>query len=331
MSVALLCMSHSPLLEFATPPVEVKAAVDGAFEEARRFVADFDPTLVVSFAPDHYNGFFYELMPPFCVGYAAEGVGDYNSQAGPLDVPEDLAERLAQHVLDQDIDMAISRHMMIDHGAVQPLEILFGDTAAKRVIPVFVNGVARPFTSMRRIRMMGAAVGDFVSGLPDERVLLIGSGGLSHDPPVPQWATANSQQQAGLMRRGEPSPEAKAARQQRVIDAALDFAAGTASIMELNPEWDTTFMAALESGALEDIDAMDPAEMAAVAGNSAHEVRTWLAAFSALRAGGRYAVETQFYRPIPEYIAGFGVMTAIPARTSGARHSEPAKTPDADC
>jgi 2,3-dihydroxyphenylpropionate 1,2-dioxygenase len=75
---------------------------------------------------------------------------------------------------------------------------------------------------------------------------------------------------------------------------------------------------------------MDPAEMAAVAGNSAHEVRTWLAAFSALRAGGSYAVETQFYRPIPEYIAGFGVMTAVPARTSGARHSEPATTPDAD-
>lgn len=319
MSVALLCMSHSPLLEFATPPAEVKAAVNGAFAEARRFVADFNPTLIVSFAPDHYNGFFYELMPPFCVGYAAEGVGDYDSQAGPLDVPEDLAEQLAQYVLDQDIDMAISRHMMIDHGAVQPLEILFGDTAAKRVIPVFVNGVARPFTSMRRIRMMGAAVGDFLNGLVDERVLIIGSGGLSHDPPVPQWALATAQQRSGLMRRGEPSLQAKAARQQRVIDAARDFAAGTASIMELNPTWDRAFMTSLASGALEELDSLDPAEMAAVAGNSAHEVRTWVAAFSALRACGDYVVESQFYRPIPEYIAGFGVMMALPARTGSVR------------
>lgn len=48
--------------------------------------------------------------------------------------------------------------------------------------------------------------------------------------------------------------------------------------------------------------------MAKDAGNSAHEVRTWLAAFSALQASGPY--ESSFYRPIPEFIAGFGVMTA---------------------
>lgn len=274
MSIALLCMSHTPLMEFATPPADVKASVDTALEGARRFVADFDPTLVVSFAPDHYNGFFYELMPPFRVGYAAEGVGDYDSQAGAFDVPEKLSEQLAQHVLQRDIDMAISRRMMVDQGAVQPLEILFGDIAAKRVIPVFVNGVARPFTSMRRIRMMGEAVGDYLRGLIDERVLLIGSGGLSHDPPVPQWATATPQQREGLLQRGQPSPEGKAARQQRVIDAAAQFAAGTSPIMDLNPAWDEAFMASLASEELEQIDAMVPAEMAAVAGNSAHEVRT---------------------------------------------------------
>ena len=29
--------------------------------------------LVVVFGPDHFNGFFYELMPAFCIGTAAEG------------------------------------------------------------------------------------------------------------------------------------------------------------------------------------------------------------------------------------------------------------------
>ncbi len=64
MPQALLCMSHSPLLEHTNPPAEVKAAVEEAFEKARAFVKDFDPDLIINFGPDHYNGFFYDLMPP---------------------------------------------------------------------------------------------------------------------------------------------------------------------------------------------------------------------------------------------------------------------------
>lgn len=90
MTQALLCMSHTPLLEFTNPPEEVKASVESAFEKARAFVEDFDPDLVINFGPDHYNGFFYDLMPPFCVGYQAKGTGDYDSFAGDLDVPTEM-------------------------------------------------------------------------------------------------------------------------------------------------------------------------------------------------------------------------------------------------
>ncbi|MFE9322435.1 3-carboxyethylcatechol 2,3-dioxygenase [Nocardia sp. NPDC052278] len=311
MSVALVCMSHSPLLEYADPPAEVREEVDGAFARARAFVGDYDPQLIISFAPDHYNGFFYELMPPFCVGYAAEAVGDYGSQAGPLQVPGDLAAELAQHVLNSDIDMAISRRMEIDHGAVQPLEVLLGGIDTHPVIPIFVNGVAQPFTSMRRIRLMGAAIGEWVAGR-SERVLLVGSGGLSHDPPVPQWATATPQQRDMLLAGRNPTAAARDARQRRVIEAARLFARGEADIRDLNPEWDNRFLDLCASGELSAWDAMEPDRMADDAGNSAHEVRTWLAAFAALAAAGRYEMSFRYYRPIPEFIAGFGVVTAQP-------------------
>ena len=42
----------------------------------------------MNFAPDHYNGFFYRLMPPFCIGYAAESIGDYDSQVGRSTSPK---------------------------------------------------------------------------------------------------------------------------------------------------------------------------------------------------------------------------------------------------
>ena len=72
---------------------------------------------------------------------------------------------------------------------VQPLEILFGGLTAVPMVPFFINSVAPPFTPVHRVRALGEALGRYLSGL-DKRVLLIGSGGLSHEPPVPTLETA---------------------------------------------------------------------------------------------------------------------------------------------
>src|SRR3954468_9177593 len=233
MTLALLATSHSPLLEYAELDAEVSGELEKAFDEARRFVRDFDPDVVVNFGPDHYNGFFYRLMPPFCIGYAAESIGDYGSQAGRLDVPEDLARGIAEAVLADGIDLTVSLDMQVDHGAVQPMEIVFGDITARPVVPIFINSVAPPFTPVRRVRLLGEAIGRHLSTL-DRKVLLIASGGLAHHPPGPRMATANAGQRRMLMGEGGPlTPEARDAGQQRVIAAARDFAAGTATIQDL--------------------------------------------------------------------------------------------------
>jgi 2,3-dihydroxyphenylpropionate 1,2-dioxygenase len=80
--------------------------------------------------------------------------------------------------------------MELDHAAAQPLRELFGaPLAARPVIPVFINSAAAPLGPPRQARRLGAAIGRFFAGR-DERVLLVGSGGLSHDPPVPALDTA---------------------------------------------------------------------------------------------------------------------------------------------
>jgi 2,3-dihydroxyphenylpropionate 1,2-dioxygenase len=310
MAVALLSMSHSPLLEHVDPGPETTAAVNEAFGTARSFVHDYDPDLIVNFGPDHYNGFFYELMPTFCIGYDAVSIGDYGSQAGPLNVPGDVAKELAAFVLDAGLDTAVSLRMEVDHGAVQPLELMYGDIAAKPVIPIFLNCVAPPFSPLRRIRMFGEAVGRFFAR-SDRKVLFIASGGLSHDPPVPRIATATPEQREFLLGGGRHlTAQARDERQQRVITTARAFAAGQADIKDLAPEWDRTLMDILASGDLTPLDAWTPDWMTEVAGNSSHEVRTWIAAYAALGASGEYTVDYSFYRPIREYIAGFGVTTA---------------------
>lgn len=307
--LALVAMSHSPLLDHVEPPAGVGEELAAVFDRASSFVREFQPDLVISFAPDHYNGFFYEIMPPACIATAAYGLGDYGSATGDLNVPAEAAADLATEVLAADVDIAVSHRMGVDHGAVQPLETLFGGIDVVPVIPVFVNGVAPPFGPMRRIRLLGEAIGRWAATRP-EKILLLASGGLSHDPPVPRWATASEPERALLLAGRNPTPEARAARQQRVIDTAAEFAAGRADIRDLNPEWDEAFLDVCAGGDAIAFDAYEADRMTEEAGNSSHEVRSWVAAVSALASAGRYTVRDRYYRPIPEYIAGFGVLTA---------------------
>lgn len=305
-------MSHSPLLNLPGPAAELLDDIDAQLAQARAFVAEFDPELVVIFSPDHYNGFFYRLMPPFCIGTAATGVGDYGTFAGPLDVPAALANEMAAAAWDSGVDVALSAAMDVDHGTVQPLEVLFGDAASRPVIPVFVNSVATPLGPLKRTRALGAAIGDFLGSL-DKRVLIVGSGGLSHDPPVPTLATAPPAALERIVGGAPMSPQARAARQEAVIAAAHDFALGESPLQPLNPDWDHAFLDLLDGNRLAEVDAWTNDWIAAEAGNSAHEIRTWVAAFAALSAQGDYRTEQRYYRAAPELIAGFAIRTAVPA------------------
>jgi 2,3-dihydroxyphenylpropionate 1,2-dioxygenase len=305
-------MSHSPLLNLPGPSRDLLDEINSALASAREFVSAYDPELVVIFSPDHYNGVFYRMMPPFCISTKATGVGDYGTQAGPLDVPSDIANDMAVAVLAADVDVAISAGMDVDHGTVQPLQTLFGDAAARPVIPIFINSVATPLGPLRRSRALGAAVGNYLATL-DKRVLVIGSGGLSHDPPVPTLATAPPAAHGRIV-LGEPmSAEQRQARQVAVIEAANTFAHGETTLQPLNPEWDHRFLEIVDSGHLSDVDGWSTSWMAHEAGNSAHEIRTWVAAFAALATQGPYRTENRFYRAAPELIAGFAVRTAVSA------------------
>jgi 2,3-dihydroxyphenylpropionate 1,2-dioxygenase len=303
-------MSHSPLLNLPGPSRELLDDIDSALADARDFARAFDPELVVIFSPDHYNGFFYRLMPSFCIGTAASGVGDFGSHEGPLNVPADLATACAESVMNSGVDVAISASMDVDHGTVQPLQTLFGDLAHISVIPIFINSVATPLGPIRRARALGAAVGEFLATL-GKRVLVVGSGGLSHDPPVPTLATAPA---AALSRivHGEPiSGEQRAARQSAVLAAARDFAAGGGALRALNPDWDQALLELIDTNRVSEVDDWSNEQIAAEGGNSAHEIRTWVAAFAALATQGRYETGVRYYRAVPELIAGFAVRTGV--------------------
>ncbi|MCL2657612.1 MAG: 3-carboxyethylcatechol 2,3-dioxygenase [Betaproteobacteria bacterium] len=312
MKVRLKCLSHTPLRGLNDPGAQVVAEVDAVIARARDEVERFDPELIVVFAPDHYNGLFYDLMPPFVIATAAESVGDYMTSAGTVLVDGTQASEMARFILDSDVDIAISHRLQVDHGCTQTLEELTGSITRYPIVPIIINSVAPPFAPYRRVRKLGLAVGEFLRKL-NKRVLILGTGGLSHEPPVPLLAGAEDQVREFLIAGRNPTPEGRAARQARTIAAGKVYGAPESPLTPLNPEWDEAFIALLLENRLAQVDDFDIAEVSKLAGRSSHEVRTWVAAFSALSACGSYRGRKDYYRPINEWIAGYGVVSAEPA------------------
>ncbi len=307
---AFLGMSHSPLMGLNPISAAVEGELQGAIAKAREQVLAFDPELVVLVAPDHYNGFFNELMPPFCIGTQARSVGDYLTPAGDLNVDERVAVDLADRLMDEDFDIALSRRMQVDHGFAQTLQMMWGNLDTPPVVPVFMNAVAMPgIPRLRRCRALGQAIGRFLRDEP-RRTLLIGSGGLSHEPPVPTLADPDPAVRERITLRQNPTQADRDAKTQRVMAAGMALASGSSAMKPLNPAWDQQWMDALagDSAALDRLCALSEASIAQEGGRSAHESKSWLVARSALPGQGAPTCTLRHYQCIPEYIAGFGIL-----------------------
>lgn len=317
MAVKLICASHSPLMEFATPQEQRKEQiVRDTFAQLSAEVKAYDPTLIITFGPDHFNGFFYDLMPSFCVGIRATAAGDwdYGKDNDKMNVPEDTAIALVRRVLDEGVDVAYSYRMQADHGVTQPLHFLCdGQLDRYPTIPIFINGAAAPMPTTKRTIALGRAVGQFIQSLnlENERVLILGTGGLSHDPPTPQMGAVPPEVEEFLICGRNPSAESRNNRQAKIIAVGQKLAAGDQSVaVPLNPEWDRALLEILAKADFAALEAMTEADIRRDGGRGGQEVRSWIAAFAALHEIGDYEMTTHCYEDISEWIAGFGIVSA---------------------
>jgi 2,3-dihydroxyphenylpropionate 1,2-dioxygenase len=278
----VVCASHSPGKER-----DVEQAFGRLFRSALTAAAErvqrFDPELVVVFGGDHRRAFRH-VVPAFGVAMSASILAEGGHPAGDLDVPSEVARRLCEHLLSAGFDVAACRDIGLDHAFAQPVRDLVGELAAKPVIPVAVNCATAPLPTGRRVAAFATEVGRFLDSL-DERVLVIGTGGLSHSPPSLEVDTYDLSDE----------------------DRARIIAEGMADARnKIRPDWDAEALDAMGSW---DLDALirlvDTAH--ARAGAGANEVRTWIAAGA---AGGGHPVVPMVYEPVPEWITGMAVATS---------------------
>ncbi|MCW3003777.1 MAG: mhpB [Conexibacter sp.] len=275
----VVCASHSPAMTRDADESQGLVFREGV-EKARALVERFDPELVVFFGSDHRRA-FTRTVPAIAVMTSAASLGDLGSPEGAYDIPEDLARDLAGGLLARDFDITVVGDVELDHGFGQTLGQVVGELDRLPVVPIYINCAMPPLPTCARALALGQAVGAQLDAL-NRRVLIIGSGGLSHSPPSLEAAAVglSDEERRELNRVGMPAARKK-----------------------IRPEWDRTFLERLTNRDWDALAAMTDADIDP-AGVGAHEVRTWVAAVAA--AGT--PVEVLAYEPVPDWITGMAVV-----------------------
>ncbi len=162
-----------------------KPFFDG-FIPVRHWLAEAKPDVVVVVYNDHGLNFFLDKMPTFSVGAAPE----YRNADEGWGIPQmpaftgdtALSWHLIESLVGEDFDLTTCQEMLVDHAFTLPMALLWPDQKwPVKVVPVCINTVQAPIPSARRCLALGEAIGRAVASWPgQERVVVLGTGGLSH-------------------------------------------------------------------------------------------------------------------------------------------------------
>jgi hypothetical protein len=204
-------MSHAPGFTAHWDAIDERrrATLAAGIARAQALVAAAAPDLIVAFVNDHFQNFTLKGMPPFCIG-----VGEQHEAPGPkgaalLRIPErtiegepDVAMRLLETLMATGFDPAFSAELSLFDDLSVPLYYLFGpERPLPPVIPIVTNCVAPPMPSFQRCYDLGVAIRRTLRAIDAgyERIMVLGSGGLSHWVGTPKTGLINGEFDAEVL------------------------------------------------------------------------------------------------------------------------------------
>jgi hypothetical protein len=185
---------------------------------ARRWMADVAPDVCIVVYNDHASAFGLEVIPTFALGLADEFL-PADEGYGPRPVPPvvghpDLAWHLAESLILDEFDLTLVNEMPVDHGLTVPLSVMCGTPEAWpcRVVPLLVNVVQYPPPTGRRCYRLGQAIRRAVESYEGgERVVVMGTGGMSHQLQAQRAGLINVEFDLAFLDRLVADPELAAA------------------------------------------------------------------------------------------------------------------------
>ena len=163
-----------------------KRFFDG-YKPVKKWLAEVDPDIAIVVYNDHGLNFFLDKMPTIALGCADEyhnadegwGLQTLRTFQGDAQFSWHLAEAL----VDQDIDITTCQEMLVDHGFIVPMALMWGHLPEWPVkgIPLAINTVQHPIATARRCYQLGKALRRAIESYPEDlKVVIFGTGGMSH-------------------------------------------------------------------------------------------------------------------------------------------------------
>jgi protocatechuate 4,5-dioxygenase beta chain len=162
-----------------------KPFFDG-FPPIREWLTEQKPDVAVVFYNDHGLNFFLDKMPTFAVGAAAEYSNADEGWGIPTLPPHrghaELSWHLINTLIEKEFDVVTCQEMLVDHAFTVPLKLFWPqEICPVLTVPICINTVQFPLPSARRVYALGKAVGEAIqSWKSDQKVVVLGTGGLSH-------------------------------------------------------------------------------------------------------------------------------------------------------
>lgn len=197
--VGAFCTPHIPLIA-SQPNVAPKKQVDivmDAFAHIRKRLTELRVDTAIVIGDDHYT-----VFGPHCLPNLLIGIGDVDGphenwlghERAPIANNTALAEHIMEYGFDHDFDWAVAKALTVDHSTFVPYLKLIKDLDGVRMIPVYVAAGVMPLIKTRRCVALGAMIADAVAAYEgNDRVAIIGTGGLSHWVGAPEMGKVNEE------------------------------------------------------------------------------------------------------------------------------------------
>lgn len=158
-----------------------------AWPPVREWLDEVKPTTAVVFYNDHGLNFFLDKMPTFAVGAAASYANADEGWGLPvfptMQGHPELSWAIIEQLVADEFDITMCQSMLIDHALSIPFALAWPNAspAPLRVVPIAINTVQHPLPSAKRCLALGRSVAKALAAWDsDERIIVMGTGGLSH-------------------------------------------------------------------------------------------------------------------------------------------------------
>jgi aromatic ring-opening dioxygenase catalytic subunit (LigB family) len=189
--------SHAPGMTAwpDAPPPDQREALRNAYAALRTSLEAAAPDTLIVLTSEHWANFFLDHIGAFCVGRGEGFPGpvepwlNVEKRIVPGNPP--LAEDLIETAYANGIEPSYSYELQLDHGTMVPLHFLTSGSKVS-IVPVIFNTLAKPQATAARCYQFGTVIGEVARRSP-QRVGLLATGGMSHDPGERNHGTIDSE------------------------------------------------------------------------------------------------------------------------------------------